>query len=332
MPRQARLDHPGFLHHVIGRGIERRQIYMDKTDYEEFLERIETCLEKSPNRILAWALMPNHFHLLIRSGQGGISNFMRRLLTGYATYFNLRHHRAGYLFQNRFKSIVCEEEVYLKELLRYIHLNPLRGKLVKDMTELDRFPYTGHSALLGLRERKWQAVGEVLSLFGKKPERAREQYENFVSAGKGQGRRPELMGGGLKNSNGGRWPSLGQEKEAYHAQVLGSGEFVTQLLVDWEREKRDWERVRVLDIGSVGEVIAEALGVKTDDLQKPGRWQPLSKAKSIFIYVGVHYLGKSNRGMARLTHMSDPSASRASRRGEALFQELKLSERMKVIR
>src|SRR5205809_93214 len=136
MPRQARLDAPGLLHHVMARGIEKRPIFMDKKDYDDFMGRIESSLSKSPNQILAWALMPNHFHLLIRSGKGGLPAFMRRLMTGYAVRFNLRHGRSGHLFQNRYKSIVCEEEPYLLELVRYIHLNPLKGGIIEDFREL----------------------------------------------------------------------------------------------------------------------------------------------------------------------------------------------------
>jgi len=77
---------------------------------------------------------------------------MRRLMTGYAVTFNRRHRRAGHLFQNRYKSVICEEDPYLLELIRYIHLNPLRAGLVKDLKELDRYPWTGHSAILGRRK------------------------------------------------------------------------------------------------------------------------------------------------------------------------------------
>jgi len=77
---------------------------------------------------------------------------MRRLLTGYAVTFNGRHKRRGHLFQNRYKSVICEEDPYLLELIRYIHLNPLRAKLVKDFKELDKYPWTGHSTILGRRK------------------------------------------------------------------------------------------------------------------------------------------------------------------------------------
>ncbi len=112
---------------------------------------------------------------------------MRRLLTGYAVAFNHRHRRIGRLFQNRYKSILCQEDAYFKEFVRYIHLNPVRATLVLTLSDLDRFPYSGHSALLGKKKRPWQDTDYVLRFFG-------ERYRAFVEAGFDQGRRDELSG------------------------------------------------------------------------------------------------------------------------------------------
>ena len=152
MPRQPRLDAPGLLQHVMARGIERRKIFLDDKDRESFLERFANILEETQTQCYAWALIPNHFHLLLRTGPTPLSKVMRRLMTGYAVTFNKRHKRSGHLFQNRYKSVVCEEDPYLLELIRYIHLNPLRAKLVKDLKELEKYPWTGHSAILGRRK------------------------------------------------------------------------------------------------------------------------------------------------------------------------------------
>jgi REP element-mobilizing transposase RayT len=123
MPRQARIDAPGALHHVIVRGIERRKIFEDDIDRHEFLSRLGKVLSDTRTGCFAWALIPTHFHLLLRSGNGALATVMRRLLTGHAMGFNRRHGRSGKLFQNRYKSILCQEDVYLLELIRYIHLN-----------------------------------------------------------------------------------------------------------------------------------------------------------------------------------------------------------------
>jgi putative transposase len=117
MPRQARLDAPGTLHHVIVRGIDGLSIFRNEQDRRLFISRIAALVPKTGTKILAWALLDNHVHLLLFSGWAGISKFMRCLLTGYAGGYNRKYKRQGHLFQNRYKSIVCEEESYLLELI-----------------------------------------------------------------------------------------------------------------------------------------------------------------------------------------------------------------------
>jgi REP element-mobilizing transposase RayT len=113
MPRSSRLDALGALNHIMIRGIERRKIFKDDDDREEFLERLEKLLPITKTSCFAWALIPNHAHFLFRTGNAPIATLMRRLLTGYAVYFNHRHKRSGQLFQNRYKSILCQEDAYL---------------------------------------------------------------------------------------------------------------------------------------------------------------------------------------------------------------------------
>jgi REP-associated tyrosine transposase len=128
---------------------------------------------------------------------------MRRLLTGYAVWYNRRHWRHGHLFQNRYKSILCQEGPYLLELVRYTHLNPLRAKIVKSLAESDRYPYSGHSAVMGKLQREFQGTDYVLRLLGEKVSAARQAYRAYVKKGIAQSRRPELVGGGLIRSVGG---------------------------------------------------------------------------------------------------------------------------------
>ena len=125
MPGISRLDTPGLLHHVMNRGIERRKIFNDDKDRENFIERLSILLPETKTQCYAWSFLSNHAHFLFRSGPPGIVVLMRRLLTGYAVSYNRRHKRHGQLFQNRYKSIICQEDAYLQELVRYIHLNPL---------------------------------------------------------------------------------------------------------------------------------------------------------------------------------------------------------------
>ncbi|MBL8024341.1 MAG: transposase [Elusimicrobia bacterium] len=326
MPRQARLDSPGLLHHVIARGIERRSIFYSLTDYVDFLSRIEINHSLYPCQIFAWALMPNHFHLLIRSGAQGIFPFMKRLMTGYAVSFNHRHKRAGHFFQNRYKSVVCEENSYLLELVRYIHLNPYRAKIVKNMQELSVFPYTGHSVLLGKKPCSWQNREEVLSLFSKDSSSGIKGYIRFMMEGENQGARPDLMGGGLIRSQGGIRAVLSNRqsgaREAYDSRILGSGDFVNDVLrLSEKKTELEYELKRKgVGITDVAKKIATEEGVEETDLYGRGRTRAISRAKARLIHIGVEYLGRTNREMALLTRMSDPSASDARRKGADLFR------------
>jgi REP element-mobilizing transposase RayT len=234
MPRGARLDAPGTLHHVIVRGIEKRRIVDDRWDRRNFVSRLGQVASDTQTDVYAWALMTNHAHILLRSSQYGLSRFMRRFLTGYAITYNLRHKRHGHLFQNRYKSIVCDEDAYFSELVRYIHLNPLRAEVVKNMSELDKYHWSGHSVLMGKVNREWQDRDYVLSWFGQKEWQARRAYRKYVEEGVQEGRRPELVGGGLVRSLGG-WSqvlSLRRENERVLAdeRILGTGDFVQKVV------------------------------------------------------------------------------------------------------
>jgi len=158
MPRKARIDASGALHHVIARGIDRNTIFRDDFDRKNFIDRLAAILNETKTVCYAWALIPNHFHLLLRTGLAPVATVMRRLLTGYAMSYNRRHQRHGHLFQNRYKSILCQEDTYLLELVRYIHLNPLRAGIVEDLRALDRFHFAGHSVIMGKRMNSWQDV------------------------------------------------------------------------------------------------------------------------------------------------------------------------------
>jgi REP element-mobilizing transposase RayT len=242
MPRSARLDTPGTLHHVILRGIERRQIVSDDLDRANFVNRLGQLAEESHTPIYAWALLDNHAHILMRSGPSGISAFMRRLLTGYAISYNRRHHRYGHLFQNRYKSIICEEDTYFTELVRYIHLNPLRAGIVESLAQLDRHPWCGHGVVMARCVAAWQDRDFVLKWFGRTEGQAKRAYREFVQKGIAQGQRPELVGGGLIRSMGG-WSvvkSLRRSgtQEKGDARILGSGDFVAQIIDEAEQRVR----------------------------------------------------------------------------------------------
>jgi putative transposase len=293
MPRNARLDVPGTLHHVMVRGIERTNIFQDEEDRQAFVERIRSLVQETGTRILAWALMDNHAHLLVISGPAGLPTFMRRLLTGYAIGFNRRHRRLGHLFQNRYKSIICELDQYLLELVRYIHLNPFRAEVVKDLEELENYAWCGHGILTGRRKSDWQEKDFVLGFFGSKEKRAVRAYREFVEAGKDLGPRPELVGGGLIRSMGGwsRVLSLRQqgEPEAYDERILGGGDFVQAILEETDQKLARQMRARK-KTGPLARIVKERCresGVNEIELKSGSRRRVVSELRrklSFYLY------------------------------------------------
>jgi putative transposase len=203
MPRQARLDAPDTLHHVMIRGIEKRNIVDNRKDREDFVYRMGDIASDTQTVVYAWALLTNYAHILYRSGPHSLSTFIRRFLTGYAISYNKRHFRHGHLFENRYKSIVCRDDAYFQELIRYIHLNPLREQLVNNLSELDSYPWAGHSVIVGRIRHEWQDRKYVLSWFGRSEDEAQKAYRTYIHAEVDQGNRPELVGGGLIRSLGG---------------------------------------------------------------------------------------------------------------------------------
>jgi len=181
MARQPRDDAPGVAHHVMARGIERRPLFRDDADREDFLQRLSRLAPELGFRCFAWALMPNHVHLVVRSASVRISQLMARLGTGYARRFNERHDRVGHLFQNRFRSRRVVDDADLLGLVLYVTRNPLEARIVRDASELGDFPWCGLGALLGRRPpRAFESVAETLALFGDDRVRAYEALRDWL--------------------------------------------------------------------------------------------------------------------------------------------------------
>jgi putative transposase len=326
MPRQSRIDAPGALHHVMIRGIDRTAIFRTDEDRDSFLDRLGEILIWSSTPCYAWSLLSNHAHFLLRSGRVPIARVMRKLLTGYAVTFNRRYGRHGHLFQNRYKSILCEEDAYLQELVRYIHLNPLRAGLVGDLKELGSYPYSGHSVLLGKKKRLWQDRDYVLRYFGQTEKEARTAYVSYVSEGIDQGRRPELVGGGLLRSVGG-WRGLEElhksgERVKADERILGGSEFVERVLrqseEEWER--RSLLRRRGMDIKWLLKKVSGHFGVDPASLKSASKVPAIARARSVLCYLGVREIGLASVAVAKELGISQSAVSRSLARAPGIME------------
>ena len=253
---------------------------------------------------------------------------MRRLLTGYAVSFNRRHKRHGHLFQNRYKSIICQEDAYLRELVRYIHLNPLRAGIVSDVGQLNGYPYCGHSALMGRNKRPWQDVEYVLGYFSKTVRKARKAYVEYIEQGVEQGRREELTGGGLIRSLGGwseakRLRGRGKDHVMSDERILGDSRFVDSVISQANEayERRYELKRRGYDLERIAKRVAEICGVEEEEVFSKGRQKKKVKARSLLCYWAVREAEISLRTLAKRLGITAPGVGYAVERGEAIARE-----------
>jgi REP element-mobilizing transposase RayT len=322
MPRQGRIDGPGAVHHVVVRGIERKGIFKDDKDREDFIERLSDLLQEKPTPCYAWALMTNHVHLLLRTGEVPIASIMRRLLTGYAVRFNRRHHRHGHLFQNRYKSILCEEDAYLTQLVAYIHLNPFRAGTVGDVSALRSYPYCGYSALMGEMIRPWQDTQYILALFGRSVSEARKNLHRHVAKWATKGRCSDLTGGGLIRSAGG-WRPV---REAYRdgirlssdERILGSSGFVEETLKRageaYDRQMR--LRSAGVDLSIVIKAVCRDLEVDEKELTGASKRLKVAHARALVSHIATRGLSISGSEVARRLKVDRSAVCRAAQRVE----------------
>jgi putative transposase len=324
MPRRARLDATGALHHIMVRGINKSAIFDDDQDRTKFLERFGTIVMEAKCSVYAWALMTNHVHILFKSGAKGISAVMRKLLTWYAIYYNRRHKRTGHLFENRYKSILCDEDTYLLALIRYIHLNPLRAGMVRTLEELDKYPWSSHSAVMGKKECLWMDIEYVLLQFNDARRKARNAYGQFVREGIALGRQPHLTGGGLVRSLGG-WAQVqsaqhsGRQTE-YDERILGNGAFVTALFREIEEKQVRQFKIRRsgLTIKHIIEKECAKSRVSALELKNGSKRLAVRKARETIAQRGVEELGLPAAEIARHVGVCTSTITRSlARRGNA---------------
>ncbi|MFN8640192.1 MAG: transposase [Candidatus Binatia bacterium] len=317
MPRGPRLDAPHTIHHLIARGIERRRIFRTDDDRRSCLTRLDRVLLAGGATLYAWCLMPNHVHLLLRTGRTAVGRLMQQWLGAYAAEFNRRHRRVGHLFQNRFKSIVVEEEPYLLELIRYIHLNPVRARMSLPLDMLDTYPWTGHAALLGARPLVAQDVEFVLAQFGARVGAARVAYREFVGAAPAHARRHDLVGGGLRRSAGG-WQyrphaPRGREKWAHDERILGSSEFVRSYL----SESAPAAPLAAPDaITRLCQDLAARFDVSVGQIASRSLDRRVLAARAAVCHLAVRRLGLTTAAVARALGISKQSVMRAIDRAD----------------
>ena len=262
MARRPRVFAAGVLYHVIVRGNQRQKIFTSDSDYQAYVERLARYRKKYDYKLHAYCLMPNHVHLLVESSQHPLAKLMQGLQQSYSQYFNLKHRKTGHVFEGRYKAILCEKDPYLLQLIRYIHLNPVRAGMVASP---ERYRYSGEHAYLQSKATEMIDPAPVLSMLGGK-----QAYRRFVRDGLSEG-----------------------HNEEYYAvadqRFLGAEGFGEKLVKSEARfpVKRPARR----SIETVARELAKQLKVELQAVRSPDRSWTISKARTIAAYVLVRRLG-----------------------------------------
>lgn len=304
MPRKPRIEFLGAFYHVLSRGNNRQTIFPKLSDYKDFLTCLKATNEQYPFLLYAYVLMPNHFHLLLEAKEIPLSRVMLSLLTRYVKLFNLRHQRVGHLFQSRYKAILCQKDTYLLELVRYLHLNPVRVGLVNSPGE---WVWSSHREYLGIAKSGLKLeTGFVLGQFGKDLDSVRKSFADFVHQGTSQGHFANYY-----------------PPESF--PLLGEKTFLRGILSKTEELRRRIEtslNPLRLPLESLAKVITDYLGIATVDLLAPGKRKEISEARALLAFVASRYARQKNSKIARFLNLSESAVSREQRRFERkLLQE-----------
>lgn len=310
MPRKKRLTVPGALHHVMARGIEGQDIFLDDEDRRFFLHLLTVGLTATGYHCYAWALMSNHYHFLFRASDQPLSALMRQLNSRYARYFSRKYKRKGYLFQDRFKSIATQDQGYIEELVCYIHLNPIRAGVCSTIAELDRFAWSGHAVLMGKQSCGFQRTSPVLKRFYGDP----KKYQEFLKERLGR-TTGETIIDQVRNSNASK-----ENIYNHGCWVIGDKDFVARALNhDKENRLRMAEYLKTgWDLQRLKIFVLDRMKIIDDDLFARGRENSRSEARKIFAYLGHRVLGYRVIDIAKFLKISGPAVSQVLEAGKIL--------------
>ena len=336
MPRRIRPDWECALHHIMVRGIDGKAVFTPEVNRIDLVNRFSELVPKTGTSVYAWAIMPNHVHILVRTGDEPISKFMHRLLTGYAISYNLRNERKGHVFQGRFKSILVQEEVYFVRLVKYIHLNPLKAHIVDELSALRSYKWCGHGSLLGVMNTPWQNTEYVLSKFRNESLSSENQYLKYLNEENTNKDTEELVSGNyLLGKNGITDATERKTCDLWSncCRVLGNKEFALSVI---ERLKNSGNRF-IRDRGNTHESVEKLLewatdiwGFPLDILQGSARSPGLSDARAVIACICSKHLGLSQTDCAVLLKMSRPGVRNAIKRGKILIAESEFIRRKSI--
>lgn len=276
MARPLRIQYEGALYHITSRGNEKRDIFLDEADFKKFLKILSELQDRFKIIIYGYVLMNNHYHLLIETPQANIIKTIHYLNSSYTGYFNRKYNRVGHLFQGRYKSYLIEKDSYLLLVSRYIHLNPLRAGVVRDLGE---YMWSSYNDYMSKRkEKEWLNRKWILSQFSNREDASIKAYKKFVEDKEGLNESPF--------------------KRAIAGFILGSEEFLKKIR-DESGERRDREIPEIrkirkfLGIQDIVEIVARILNIEIDEIKR--KCKRNNNAKKICFYLIRRHTSFSNQ-------------------------------------
>jgi putative transposase len=296
MARKRRIEFPGAFYHVLARGNNRQKIFKDEEDYRVYIQRLKRYHERYKFILYAYVLMPNHIHLLIQTGIFPLSKVMQGLQQSYTYYFHRKYQTVGHLFQGRYKAILCERDAYLLELVRYIHLNPVRAGLVNNP---DSYPWSSHLVYLGYLDQPYVENDLVLEMLSDDESEQSKIYWQFIADGIAKEHQDTFY-------------------DVIDQRLLGNPEFVSRVkqrvenkIQNKEEEKRNTIQnlllVKNKTLPEILNIVSEITAVPPNSILGKSREQYTSDARCLFAYVSIRHAGIGNKSVAKFLKR-DPSS------------------------
>jgi REP element-mobilizing transposase RayT len=283
MPRKPRIEYEGAFYHVIIRGNQRQNIFKDEEDFGKYLKILSRYKERYDFHLYAYVLMNNHVHLLVEIGLIPLSKIFQGINQSYTLYFNHKYNLSGHLFQGRYIAILCDRDAYLLSLLKYIHLNPLRAGMVKDVKD---YRWSSHKIYSGATKQiDLVDTDDVLGLFSKTRGKARELYQDFISDAETMEKRDVY---GTVDQN-----------------LLGDEVFIDEVIKKSSRSIEKKRRVKEYTLSEIAIALERTFNVDIEELRGKGKSEKSRKGKKLFSIVSNEYGYKGNE-IASFTR-KDPS-------------------------
>lgn len=306
MARPLRIEYPGAFYHVTARGNEQKDIFKSKRDREKFLSYLEAATDRYGAVIHTYCLMNNHYHLMLETPLGNLSQIMKHINSSYTAYYNVKRKRAGHLLQGRYKAILVDADAYATELSRYIHLNPVKAGIVATPEE---YPWTSYPSYTGdTSTPRWLKTDFILGYFGNRDTTARKQYRQFVH---------DVIAVDYPNPL----------QAAVASTVLGDPGFVGKIQEEHLNRKkadRDLPSLRQLRLKpSLDRIIRAANEASPEDARQ---------ARKLAIYLCHQYSGARLKEIGAMYNLTESGITQASRRfGQAIAKDDKLKKALEKV-